>query len=228
MKQFTPDTLAFLAENHGTNSKEWFNEHKSLFQQYVMEPLTAMTEALAPTVKAIDEKMVTDAKVDKTISRIWCDMRYSRGLMFRDMMWISFRRNKAEYPGWPEFFVIISPKSFFYGCGYYSASSAVMDKIRSLILAGDPHWLRAKEAYRNQNTFRLGDERYKRARYPDAPEDNREWLEQKSLCFLHYPGVDAMFEDNLADTVAADWMTMKPVHEFLVYAEECVMQEQMH
>ena len=74
---FSPKTLDFLWENRMRNSRDWFEEHKSEYRSYVVEPLCELVEALTPTMLQIDSLFTVDPRVDKTISRIWRDTRYS-------------------------------------------------------------------------------------------------------------------------------------------------------
>lgn len=220
MTVFTSKTLAFLAENRARNDRVWFAEHKGDYQRYVLAPLTELSEALTPAVSAIDPQIVTDPRVDKTISRIFCDMRYSKDkLLYRENMWLTFKRDKHEFPGYPEFFVVFSPAEFFYGCGYYSAGADVMDTVRGLILERHPAFLAAQEAYGASGMTLEGDT-FKRSRYPEQDEMYREWLDRKTICFMKKTNdLSELFAVNLAGTLSAAFTQMKPVYDFFVFAQ---------
>lgn len=217
---FSSKTLAFLAENRAMNSREWFGAHKDEYHQYVLEPLKALVKHLTPLMNEIDEQMVTIPAVDKTVSRIWCDVRFSRGMLFREQQWISIRRDKKQFPAWPEFFMVLSPREFFWGCGYYAASAETMAAIRGMILEGHPKFLAAKAAYDAQSVFHLTGDCFKRTRYPSASEELREWLDRKSLCFMNAPSQNELFAEDLAEKMASSFRAMKPVYDFLIYAED--------
>ena len=76
MVHFSPKTLDFLFENRMHNSKTWFDEHKEEYQSLVFEPLRDLVEYLTPTALFIDPHLTTEARVDKTISRIRRDTRF--------------------------------------------------------------------------------------------------------------------------------------------------------
>jgi len=215
---FTPRTLEFLTENHLRGSREWFAEHKGEYQELVVRPLHELTAALTPTAEAIDPLLVTDPKA--VVSRIYRDMRFAKGgSPYRDLMWLSFRRDKQAYPCWPEIYVIVSPDVFFYGCGHYAARADVMDTIRHMILEKDPRFLRAKEALEDQQNFKLEGDRYKKSRFPDQPADLTNWLDRKSLCFSCRPPLTALFDEKLAEHMAENLKMIKPVYDFLIHAE---------
>lgn len=56
---FRQKTLDFLAENRRQNSHQWFHDHKSEYRAYVLEPLKALVEYLAPQALAIDDQVVS-------------------------------------------------------------------------------------------------------------------------------------------------------------------------
>lgn len=219
---FTKKTLDFLSENRFMNSKEWFSEHKEDYNKYVLEPLAELAKALAPTLTAIDRQIITEPKVDKTISRIYRDLRFAKDkLLYREEMWLSIKRDKKEFPGYPEFFFVVSPYGFLYGCGYYSTSAETMNTIRELILTGDPMFLKALEAYENQSDLILDGDSFKKSRYPDQPERIRSWLDKKTICFMRKShDFPLLFSDVLAPYLINSFKSMEPVYKFLVYAEE--------
>lgn len=52
-------TLDFLFDNRMQDSRAWFQAHREQYQRYVLEPMTELTEQLAPAMQAIDPQLVT-------------------------------------------------------------------------------------------------------------------------------------------------------------------------
>jgi len=219
---FTPATLDFLIQNRLRNDKAWFEEHKKQYDDDVLAPFVSLTNALAPVMSEIDSQLLCSPKVGGSISRVWRDARFSLDKsLFRDNMWAMFVRQK--HMGLPEFFFVISPESFLYGCGYYSAGAASMASVRELILAGDGDFRAALSAYENQDIFQLEGELYKKSRYPQAPDNLRSWLDRKSLCFLRESAdLDLLYADDLAAAVAAGYRILAPVYHFFLKAEALI------
>ena len=181
---FSEATLDFMALNRVMNSREWFHEHRDEYLSLVVEPIAELVEDMAPEMWKIDPSLIIIPKVGKSISRIWRDTRRGPELpIYRDVMWITLLR--AKYEGYPSFWFEFSPRRLRWGCGWYQTDPAIMDCIRGMILSHDPDWRAALAAFEAQKVFRLDDERYKRSRHPDAPENERAWLDQKSLCLTH-------------------------------------------
>ena len=215
---FSEATLDFMALNRVMNSREWFHEHRDEYLSLVVEPIAELVEDMAPDMWKIDPSLIIIPKVGKSISRIWRDTRRGPELpIYRDVMWITLLR--AKYEGYPSFWFEFSPRRLRWGCGWYQTDPAIMDCIRGMILSHDPDWRAALAAFEAQKVFRLDDERYKRSRHPDAPENERAWLDQKSLCLTHEETkLDRLYSDKLAAALTRDFRRIAPVYEFFLKA----------
>ena len=215
---FSEATLDFMALNRVMNSREWFHEHRDEYLSLVVEPIAELVEDMAPEMWKIDPSLIIIPKVGKSISRIWRDTRRGPELpIYRDVMWITLLR--AKYEGYPSFWFEFSPRCLRWGCGWYQTDPAIMDCIRGMILSHDLDWRAALAAFEAQKVFRLDDERYKRSRHPDAPENERAWLDQKSLCLTHEETkLDRLYSDKLAAALTRDFRRIAPVYEFFLKA----------
>ncbi|MBO5280725.1 MAG: DUF2461 domain-containing protein [Clostridia bacterium] len=221
---FSSKTLKFLAENRGMNSREWFEAHRGEYEEYLQKPLRELAEALAPTVAELDGQIIV-TPISKSLSRIWCDVRFSKGMLYRESQWVSFKRDKHEFERYPEFFMVFTSKDFFYGCGYYCASADAMESARRLILSGHESFLKAKAVIDGQERFFDSGDRYKRSKYPEYSEEMREWLDRKNFCFMRRPDIKELFAPDLAETLKADFKMLKPLYDFFITAETLAKME---
>lgn len=220
MTSFSQRSLDFLYFNHKYNSKTWYKDHKEDFKKYLSIPFTDLAVKMAPHMLRIDEQFITEPK--SIISRIYKDLRfaYDKTSLYRDHMWITFMRDKNQMHGLPGFFFEVSPYNFKYGCGYYCADAKSMASIKELVLSNSKAFKKAKKCYENQEYFTLIGETYKRAHYPDQPEDIRLWLEKKDMCLMATSqDIELLFSDNLADTLAERFERIKPIYDFFITAE---------
>lgn len=213
----TEKTLDFLVENRFRDSREWYAAHKDQYVAFVLEPLKELVRDLTPTIQKMDSNLVAEPKVDRCISRIYRDTRFSKDKsLYRSNMWCVFGRDKKEYPNFPGIVFEFSPDGFFYGCGYYEAPKTAMDAIRNLILKNDPAFVKAKRAYDKQTLFQMEGALYKRKKFPDAPDALSPWLERKNYAFMHREqNLDLLFSDQLSETLAAGFLQVKPMYDFL-------------
>ena len=218
---FTVETLDFLEENRFENSRNWFQAHHDAYKQHVLDPLNRLAEALAPILEEIDPELLTEPR--RVVSRINRDLRYCHdGLLYRNYMWLSWHRDREAYPGWPEFYFLLSPESTCWGTGHYMPSTLTMQTLRRMILEGDPAFAAARKA---AERFELSGDKYKRTRYPQEPPELRDWLDRKALCAERTDITEAQYADGLDERIAADLRALAPMYRFLVAAEERARNE---
>lgn len=218
---FTQRTLDFLYFNHKYNSKAWYQEHKADYQEYCVKPFAELVTALTPTMLSIDDKFIVDPKVDKTISRIYKDMRYSSdGYLYREKMWFVFLRDKKLYNGLPGYFFEISPYGFTYGCGYYQADGQSIKNFRQMILDGSSEYKKALACYKAQSVFKIYGDDLKISKYPERTQEEQMWLNKKNIGLeARSQNIDLLFGVNLAETLAEQFLSIKPFYDMMLKAE---------
>lgn len=218
---FSEKSLDFLCENRLQNSKLWFEEHKPDYTEHVLSPMQELVRTLTPTMLSIDSGFITEPRVDKTISRIYRDTRFSKDKsLYRDNCWFTFMREKKLYMGLPAYWFEINPAGFGYGMGYYQASGTSMESIRKMALSGDKLFKKAWSAYKAQSLFSLEGDLYKKTRHPEQPEELRNFLDRKSVSFNCYSSdFKMLFSDELPDVLKHGYEILKPIYQFLCAAE---------
>lgn len=218
---FRPQTLDFLVENRIQNSREWFEAHRAVYNDYVLTPLRELVTALTPTLLEIDPEFTVTPAVNKTISRIYRDTRFSRDKsLYRDVMWITFMRRKKFWEGLPGYYFVFGPDGMEMGVGYYEATPAAMDCFRQMVLRSEPAFRRMRAAYNRQKEFTVHAERYKRTRFPDEPESARFWLDMRNIDFeSRSTDFDLLFSPRLAGELARMFLNLKPMYEFICAVE---------
>lgn len=226
---FSQRTLDFLFENRLNDSRSWFAEHKKEYLELVIQPLRQLVMDLSPAMLELDPDFITEPKVDKTICRIWRDTRYTKDpSLYRDHMWIIFKRggrmHGTDYPG---IYFEINLDGFSYGCGFYHASTTFMSNLRSRILAGEPEFQAAQEAYLGQRLFRMEGDCFKRPRYGDKTPEEQIWLERRNISFnADSHDFHLLFSKELPGKVEQDLRKLFPVYRFLLStAQETLRQE---
>ena len=200
------------------DSREWFKAHKEEYQALVIEPMTQLINDVAPAIAKIDPLIAVEPK---HISRLYRDARYVKDSIFRDHVWYTFVRTRDKSMAFPSFYFSIGAAGISYGCGYYCAGSKTMQAVRELVLEDDKSYKAAQRAYAAQNVFEMFGEPYKRSKYPNEPPEKQNWLNRKGIGMSFDSNEPAlMFSETLAQRVAADFLAIKPVYDFLLAAEE--------
>ncbi len=216
---FTSKTPEFIFENHARDSKEWFKEHKPDYEQYIKAPFREFLEKIEPYMLKIDSEMICDPKY---ISRMYRDARYSKGQsVFRDYVWYTFCRKRENNTSAPCFYFSVSPNGFDYGCGYYYTPAATAAAVRKLVLSGDKAFCDAKESFKKQKIFVIGGNMYKKDHYPDSPEEDKPWLNNRNI-FLFHESKDfkTLYSDKLPEKVGREFLKIAPVYDFFMKAEK--------
>src|SRR5512136_483578 len=120
---FSRATFTFLRDLGRHNDKAWFEAHRTIYEQHVLQPLRDLVSDLADPMLGIDLSFEVEPAVGKTISRIFRDTRFSKDKSpFRDCMWIVFKRSGKDWARYiPGYFLEITPVSYRYGLGLYDA-----------------------------------------------------------------------------------------------------------
>lgn len=227
---FTPKTMDFLMENRLRNSRLWYQEHKEAYQTHVLAPMQELVGALEPYALTIDGGFVTEAKVGKTICRIYRDTRFTKDkTLFREVQWCTFKRDKHLYPGYPALYLEFSPNHLRYGCGFYGAEPASMEILRELVLSDDGDYKKAAAALKKAQKlgFTLQGDRYKRSKFPNESEEKRLWLDSKSI-YLSKLGEDLslLFSPDLGRVVGEELLPLAPIYDFFCKVQQLKLQRE--
>lgn len=216
---FTPATLAFLQQIVRENNKEWFEAHRDVYQQNVLQPFRALVELLAPAMLEIDDGFEIRPAIGKTLSRMYRDTRFSNDKsLFRNRMWLTFKRPAKQWTDAPVFFFEITPDFFHYGLGYYSASKATMDRFRHLMLRQPKEF--AAVVASCHAPFELVGESYKRPLVKDQDPALANWYNRKTFAVMATDAqMEALFSAPLAQRIAKGFQQLRPLYDFLLRVE---------
>lgn len=214
---FSPQALAFFEGLAANNSKPWFEAHRQEYEEYLLEPLKSLVSDLAGPMRATDPELTTIPAVDKTISRIYRDTRFSRNKSpYKTCLWITFKRPSPDWKTAPCFFFEITADSYRYGMGFYSASRETMDHLRRFIEHKPAEFRRTIAPLARQTTFTLEGERYKRPLNPALAEDLQQWHQRKNLYLACNRTADArLFTRGIYDDLQEGFTLLAPIYEML-------------
>lgn len=214
---FSPETLTFLLRVHEENSRAWFEHNRDTYRTCLLEPLQCLVSDVSETMHTIDPYFETRPLVNKTISRIYRDTRFSRDKsLFKNTMWIVFKRPIKNWKDAPGYFFEISPDVYRYGMGYYSASRSTMDQLRDSIDEDPAAFQRAISFYSKQDRFLLEGEKYKRQLDNDHQRSIQDWYQRKSFYLVCNRDIDhVLFSAGLVDELIQGYLMLKPLYQYL-------------
>ncbi len=214
---FTPTTISFLNDLGHNNNKEWFEARRDIYEEHVLQPMRDLTAGLEPCMKEIDPYIDTTPVINKTISRIYRDTRFSNDKRpLRNDLWITFRRPKKEWGNVPEFYFYFTPERYEFGMGFYCATPANMSKIREHIDRCPELFQPIVDFYDSHKVYRLGGEEYKKTIVNTHTESFQKWLQKKSLYVSSGNELDeAFFSPQLASRLEKAFWEHSDLYRFI-------------
>lgn len=213
---FTEDTIRFFWELAFHNEKAFYEANRDRYKQNVYEPLRALSEALTPTIRDIDERLNT--RPQGVISHIYRDTRYTKDKSpYRDHAWLGYKMPGRHTSECFSIYMEIDREGYGYGMGMYAPDSEMMQAIRARILARPAKFLSLIGESAFAEAFTLEGQTYKRPKYPDVDAAIAPYVNRRSISFCFYTKeLGRAMRPEFADEVQAAFTTLKPVYRFLM------------
>jgi uncharacterized protein (TIGR02453 family) len=214
---FSPAAFQFLRTICDNNNREWFELHKPDYQDHVLKPLQSLVAGLGPLMHSIDPDLEITPALNKTIARIYRDTRFSRDKSpYKTSHWITFKRQRIEWKDYPAFFFEISPYSYRYGMGFYSASRETMDRFRKGLDLNPVKFLSATAFFPKQKVFEIEGEEYRRPLKAGVSADLQDWYNRKNLYLVCNRKVEGSSVDSgLLKELISGFETIAPLYHYL-------------
>lgn len=214
---FPAATFQFLRNLGDNNNKQWFELHKAEYQDNVLKPLQSLAAGLGPFMQNIDPDFEVRPALNKTISRIYRDTRFSRDKSpYKTSHWITFKRPRIEWKDYPAYFFEISPSSYRYGMGFYSASRETMDRFRKKIDSNPAKFLSATSFFPRQKVFTIEGDSYKRPLKPDIRPELNDWYNRKSIHLVSNQRIEnSVIDKALISDLISGFETIAPFYHYL-------------
>jgi uncharacterized protein (TIGR02453 family) len=214
---FKKETLEFLSNLAENNNKTWFENHRREYEIYLLNPFKDLVTELGDFMQSMDPDLEIRPSVNKTISRIYRDTRFSKDKSpFRSNMWLMFKRPVQDWKDAPGFFFELFPDWYRYGMGFYSASTESMRLFRSRIDDKPKDFEKIISFYDAGKTYTLHGEDYKRSFDVSHPEKISEWYRKKSFYLSSDCKIDKrLFSGDLVNDLIRDFSLLIPLYQFL-------------
>jgi uncharacterized protein (TIGR02453 family) len=201
-----PQTLSFLKDIALNNNREWFAEHKDLYEEAKTNALEFVAHFIK-IVSAIDPYIPSDTDPKKCLMRIYRDVRFSKN---KDPykknfgIWISAKGKNGNQPG---YYMHIEPGHSFLAGGYWMPEADHLKLIRQEIDYNADDFLAIVEGKEFAKTFKLSKENaLKNAPKGYEPTDpNIEYLKLKSFEVIQ----------KIVDKLKSSYQTIYPLVAFL-------------
>jgi len=215
---FSRKTLIFLRGLKANNDKTWFQEHGTDYEEFVLGPLRDLVVDLGDFMLDIDPRFEITPGVNKTISRIYRDTRFSKDKSpFRSTVWITFKNQNKDWTTHVcGYFFELSVNSYRYGMGFYNAAPVIMSRFREMIDDNPKEFLKVISFFDKQKTFVLEGETYKRIIDKGKPEKIQDWYQRKNMYLVCNRKIDdTLFSSKLVDDLVLGFNMIAPFYHYL-------------
>ena len=210
---FTNETLDFLRSIGVHNNRQWFEEHKNDFIQYVSLPM----KQLSSQVYNILAERFPDMRMGTHLPRIYKDFRRVRdGRYYHDEYWFlitdqNYKENRLC------FFFKITGYEYHYGTCLFMPSPAVMAAYRIGIENNRKAFERMVRDFQKQDIFQLEGSDYKIQKGDLSPLLNT-WYNKRDISLIHTSTYDdgVIFQPDLVQILTEGFTWLIPFYKLIL------------
>jgi uncharacterized protein (TIGR02453 family) len=132
---FPKETFEFLGDLAANNSKQWFDMHRELYDEFYVEPARHFVEEIGPKLRALSKTVNFAPKINGSIFRIQRDVRFSKDKRPYKTH-LDFWFWDGESRGWetPGYFLRLAPSSMMIGAGMHSFAAPQLVSYRAAVM----------------------------------------------------------------------------------------------
>lgn len=155
---FTTSGVSFLKQLQQNNNREWFNEHKSEYEDCIRTPALQFISDMTNDLALISPHFLAHPKkVGGSLMRVYRDVRFGKDKRpYKTNIGIQFRHEMGRDVHAPGFYLHIALDECFVGVGIWRPDALALGKIRDAIIERDKEWLAAINDKRFKGKFVLG------------------------------------------------------------------------
>jgi uncharacterized protein (TIGR02453 family) len=214
---FTNHSFEFLSELTVNNNKEWFLENKQTYDEFIINPLKDIISDLEIFIMSIDNSLETKPVINKAISRIYRDTRFSKNkLPFKNYIGFNFRKKCAEWKFYPSFIFRITPSGYIFGLTIMKNNPDFFLNFRNSIDDNKTTFANLIKNLNKNKNLELRGENYKKYAYKGKNKSVGQWYSKKNLYITCRRNKDyyASKADLIVD-LQKNFQTLKAIYIYL-------------
>jgi len=134
-KGFSKKTLPFLEAIKNNNNKEWFELHRSEYEEYILNPSRAFVEEFGEHLMALEPTINFAPKINKSLFRIYRDTRRMGTIKvpLKHRIGIIFWQGNGSRMQSSSFYLHFSPEELFVAVGVRWFEKPMLEAYREYI-----------------------------------------------------------------------------------------------
>lgn len=215
---FPHATLAFLHKLSQNNEREWFQAHKSDYEQRVLEPSLDFICAMEKPLALLSSRLLCVPKrVGGSLMRIYRDTRFAHDKRpYKTNIGIHFRHDAFRDIHGPGFYFHVGLDECFAAGGIWHPEPPALEKIRQHIVDQPKAWASVRRALAKLPDGAFHGEAVKRV--PRGFAADHPWVEdlkRKDFIVSRRFDESLLYAPELQDFVLETFDTLKPLMKFI-------------
>ena len=204
---FYPQTIDFLWGIRFNNNREWFNDHKSDYQTYLLEPMKALAAS-------VSEAFAEDEVTKLHLSRIYRDMRMHPPTFYKESLWFCIRRPGSAWLEKPGLCFEIRPEGYRFGFLFVHPKAATMELLRIKMADHKDEFLKIVKKAEAESGLTLTGDTYARQKACPFPELQPYFNLKNFFALEDLPPDELLYSPDLANRVRKVLQAWKPLYDF--------------
>jgi len=157
---FSPQLFTFLRKLKRHNNREWFQIHKSEYEQSVRDPFLRFIQDFQPKLQQISPHLIADPKPSGgSLLRVYKDLRFRPDAPpYKTMAAARFPHSAWKRTVAPGFYLHLEPKTSFFAGGLWRPDPGTRARIREAIVRDPSKWKKAISSRAFKKNCTLGGE----------------------------------------------------------------------
>jgi uncharacterized protein (TIGR02453 family) len=217
---FPKEAVRFLADLRENNHKAWFDAHREIYEDALLEPAQALVVDMGLRLREFAPQIVADPRVNQSIFRINRDVRFSSDKSpYKTHMAVIWWEGSLKKLESPSFYFHLEPDMVMLGVGIYEFSKPLLEVYRQTV-AYPKHGKALAKVMGDvrQQGYTIGSQRLKKIpRGYDAGYERVELLLYTGMhAGLQIPLPPELHSAALLDILTDHYRRMYPLYEWLV------------
>jgi len=135
---FSKKSLAFLKKLRDNNTKEWFEDHKYVYEEFILAPNRAFVNEMGEHIQALVPTINAIPKINGSMYRIYRDVRFAKDKTpMKTHTGVIFWQGTAKRTQCSNFYTRATPEEYVIGVGIRRFDTALLSTYRKYILDSD-------------------------------------------------------------------------------------------
>lgn len=219
-KTFVRNAESFLKKLKSNNDKDWFEDHRTEFNELVLEPAQQMVLEIGMALQSIRPGIVAIPKIDKSIFRLHRDVRFSKDKSpYKTNIGLLFWEGPGRKMERSSFYFHVEPGKFILAAGLYSMERSTLNKYREIISdkTSETALNRIINSILKDKSLQLGGKNLKR--FPkgyDSDSSKTGLLLHNAIYVFLEEDIKSYYDIDIVKFALKKYVAAMPLHEWIV------------